>query len=161
MRKTYVGIDPGSKGFAVFYLTDKGAYVSVPLSDTHWLCEMFRAAADSGDCMVAIEDVHAMHGQGVTSTFTFGMNCGIVRGLVMAFGLPFVTVPPQAWQKVMLVRDDKVKRDGKVDTKASSLNAARRLHPEMDFRRNAKCRKADDNLVDALLICDYAKRMNL
>ena len=42
--------------------------------------------------------------------------------------------------------------------KATSELAARRLFPEIDFKRNERCRVSDDNKIDALLLCEYCKR---
>ena len=68
----------------------------------------------------------------------------------------------------MVVTHKKVTRkDGKeinrkeTDTKATSINAAQRLFPSVDFRRNEQCRKIDDNKVDALLMAEYGRRKNL
>ena len=47
-----------------------------------------------------------------------------------------------------------------VNTKATSINAAKRLFPELDFRRTEKCDNIDDNKVDATLICEYLRRKN-
>lgn len=48
---------------------------------------------------VYIEQVGAMPGQGVSSTFTFGHAAGVVEGVVAALGLPYTMVTPQAWKK--------------------------------------------------------------
>ena len=48
-----------------------------------------------------------------------------------------------------------------VDTKSTSINAARRLFPNIDLRKNERCTKTDDNKVDSLLMAEYARRKNL
>ena len=48
-----------------------------------------------------------------------------------------------------------------VNTKETSMNAAKRLFPNIDFRRTTKCKNLDDNKVDATLMCEYARRKNL
>jgi hypothetical protein len=48
-----------------------------------------------------------------------------------------------------------------VDTKNTSYNAARRLFPNIDFRKSERCKSFDDNKVDATLIAEYARRKNL
>ena len=48
-----------------------------------------------------------------------------------------------------------------VDTKNTSYNAARRIFPEIDFRRSIRCTNFDDNKVDATLIAEYGRRNNL
>lgn len=160
-RRFYIGIDPGSKGYACFHSTDDGQYHHVPLADTDRMIDLLNQARASGNCIALIEQVGAMPGQGLSSTFMFGQNTGITLGLLIATGIPYVRVTPAKWQHELWDAADKVYRDRKVDTKKTSANAARRLHPGMDFRRTEKCTSTDDNKVDATLICDYAERMNL
>lgn len=48
-----------------------------------------------------------------------------------------------------------------VNTKKTSMNAAKRIFPNVDFRKNERCKKPDDNKIDSLLIAEYARRKNL
>ena len=41
------------------------------------------------------------------------------------------------------------------------INAAKRLFPDIDFRRTSKCKNIDDNMCDAMLMAEYARRKNL
>lgn len=157
MSKRIIGIDPGSKGFACVYCD--GAYSHVPLKDSQkdfGFGREFIALLRSLDKedIVVIEKVMAIHGVGSTSTFNFGASWGMVLGALMCLGIPYELVTPKRWQNTMWNPTD---RTG--DTKSSSYNAARRLHPDMDFRRTEKCRNFDDNKVDATLICDYGRRL--
>ena len=74
-------------------------------------------------------------------------------------------VPPKTWQKEIWISEDKVYKNGggkkMVDNKGTSINAAKRLFPCEDLRRTAKCKNADDNKCDALLICEYGRRRGL
>ena len=79
-----------------------------------------------------------------------------VIGVVQAIGIPYELVAPTKWQKEIITAADKSE-----STKKTSLNAAVRLHPNMDFRKSSLARNFDDNKVDATLICDYARRKNL
>ena len=54
-----------------------------------------------------------------------------------------------------------VKQYKAVDPKPTSINAARRLFPNIDLRKNERCKKIDDNKVDSLLMAEYARRKNL
>lgn len=49
-------------------------------------------------CEVWIERVGAMPGQGVTSMFSFGEGCGVVRGVAAALGLPLHFIAPVKWK---------------------------------------------------------------
>lgn len=49
--------------------------------------------------MAYIEQVHAMPGQGVSSSFTFGHAAGAVEGVASALMIPVTLVTPQRWKK--------------------------------------------------------------
>ena len=160
MREIVIGIDPGEKGFACVWHERLKMFSWYPLSDM----EALRAMLDSmrgSDAVVCMEHVGAIKGSSSSTTFKFGRNVGTIAGMVMAYGLPLCEVTPQRWQREMWEPQDRVSVEGKVHTKMTSIRAARRLHPGIDFRRSDKCAKPDDNKVDATLICDYARRMNL
>ena len=161
MRNVYIGIDPGSKGYACFYYPATDSYEHVPLSDTDHLRTELEAAKVVGNVMALVENVHALPKQGLSSTFKFGFNVGLSVGMLIALGIPYSMVIPSKWQKEMWEPGDRFTVGGKVLTKDTSFRAARRLHPGMNFRRTDKCKTFDDNMVDATLICDYARRMNL
>ena len=48
-----------------------------------------------------VEQVGAMPGQGLSSTFAFGKGYGIVLGALAALSVPVTTVPPQRWKKAL------------------------------------------------------------
>lgn len=161
MRNIYIGIDPGAKGFACFYYTATDTYSHVSLSDTDELRTELEAAKVVGNVMAVVENVHALPKQGLSSTFKFGYNVGLSVGMLIALGIPYSMVIPSKWQKEIWEPADKVTAGAKVLTKDTSFRAAKRLHPGMNFRRTERCRNFDDNMVDATLICDYARRANL
>lgn len=157
MRDVYLAVDPGAKGYLVAYCEKQYTACSLSSDELLTFIEQFCGR----DCICAIEKVGAMPGQGRTSCFTFGYNVGRVVGIMEALRIPYTMVTPQVWQREMWDSKDKMKRGNKVDNKATSYNAARRLHPGMSFKRTERCKTFDDNLVDATLICDYAIRKNL
>ena len=159
MREIYMGIDPGQKGYIVVYDAMSKKYYKEQLS-SNTLVDFIEQFARR-DCMAVIEQVGAMPGQGRTSIFTFGYNAGRIVGILEAMGIPYTHVTPKKWQKEIWDSDDKITIAGKVDNKKTSHKAAKRLHPNMSFKRTDKCNTFDDNIVDATLICDYAIRMNL
>lgn len=178
-EKTYIGIDPGSKGFiAVIKPDGKRAFEAIADNDPYNLNEFLRAAVHEAvaefkcDVVCCMEEIHAVYGSSAGSTFAFGEMFGLLKGLLVANNIPYHLVPPKTWQKEMWVASDKVHKstnrigkDGKpikaVDNKPTSINAARRLFPDVDFRRTEKCKAIDDNKCDAMLICDYGRRKNL
>lgn len=102
-----------------------------------------------GPCKAAVEQVHAMPQQGVTSMFKFGTNFGTWLGVLAAFKIPTVLVTPRKWQKVMLDA-------GTGQTKDKSLDMARRLFPAVDLHR-----KKDHGKADALLLAEYLRREDI
>ena len=49
--------------------------------------------------VAVIEKVHSMPGQGVASTFKFGMNYGQWIGILTALQIPYEMITPQKWMK--------------------------------------------------------------
>lgn len=144
--------------------------------DYYQIANVFRTLREKHeDIACVIEDVHAIFGSSAKATFAFGENKGMLIGLLCANKIPFVLVQPKEWQKELWVNADYVydykqvknKRTGEmenkkaVNTKKTSINAAKRLFPSLDLRKSAKCKNIDDNKVDALLMSEYARRKNL
>jgi crossover junction endodeoxyribonuclease RuvC len=61
-----------------------------------WLADLLRLYEP--DC-AWIERVHALPKQGVTSSFSFGLSYGLVRGVLAALSVPVSLVTPQEWKK--------------------------------------------------------------
>lgn len=158
MSKCYIGVDPGAKGYLCAIISD-GSYLYAPLADNVELRKLLDFIVKLHEEVIAVvENVHALPRQGLSSTFTFGYNVGWITGALWGFGIPTCSVSPNKWQKEMWDSRDKVSTNGKADPKKTSLNAAARLHPTFDFRRTERSKKPDDNIIDATLIADYAKR---
>lgn len=181
MEKTYIGIDPGSIGF-ITALFPNGAkeFYSVDENDDLDLGRILKSIKDrSWEVSVCMENIHAIYGASANSTFAFGEIFGLLKGLLIAHEIPYILVPPKDWQKEIWIHQDEIyvtkvrkvkdKTTGlpteqtvkAVDPKPTSINAARRLFPSVDLRKNDRCKKIDDNKVDSLLIAEYARRKNL
>jgi len=146
-RQYYIGIDPGATG--AIAMIDKQLNI-LRLND--WPGDEIQAAAcireiisahdsENIEIFAAIERVNAMPKQGVTSTFKFGANYGIWKGILAAFQISFIEVRPQAWQKGVI---------SKAQDKKPAVAAAGRLFPKAQLfgpRGGAK-----DGRADALLI---------
>lgn len=159
MRAWYIGFDPGKKGFCCILETGLNNFSHYPLFVGQRLNQELVNHINmlaGQDVMAIVEQVHSMPGQGVASTFSFGTSYGKILGMLEALGIPYVTCTPGKWQKAMWEACDKA-----ANTKLTSYNAARRLLPNMDFRRSERCKNFDDNLVDSTLICLYAQRKQL
>lgn len=86
-----------------------------------------------------VEDPHAMPGQGVSSSFKFGVNCGIVKTLVFVHRIPVTYVRPATWKRRLGLTADK----DAVRKRASELFPA---------AAHYFARKRDDGRAEAVLL---------
>lgn len=155
--KKIISIDPGGDGgFAVFINGTLQEVHTVPKVkskvDYRELSKMVTEILQDTD-MGIVEEVHAIFGSSAKSNFSFGFINGFVLGIINGMGVPYIMVNPKKWQKDVWVTQDKIFKTGKkVDTKATSVMAAKRLFPHTDFRKSSRARKFHDGLVDATLI---------
>lgn len=167
MGKTIIAIDPGEKGFITILKDGEYDFIAIADHDREQIAAIINLYYDPFQQTVAVmEEVHAVYGSSAKSTFSFGEIFGFLKGVLITSGIPYHLVQPKSWQSEIWINEDKVwryKHDGKkmVDTKNTSIAAARRLFPTIDLRRTPKCKSPDDNKVDSLLICEYARRKNL
>ena len=149
--KPYLGIDPGATGALALilpnYQTVLHDYDNDPVKCVQWLED---AILCHGQPKVALEKVHAIQGQGISSTFKFGLNTGIIKGVLFAMGLPFIEVTPQRWQAFSQVPKKANPSD------KPSLIIAKQLFPLADITL-----KKHHGRADALLLAYYAKQNNL
>lgn len=148
-----VGIDPGLKGgLAVLFLSAIGGVIDsevIPYDIEAYCQTIALAKSNYLNPIVAIEQVHSMPKQGVASTFKFGEQFGVLKGMCMGLGVKFITITPQEWKRGMgLLHQDK----------DASIALAKKLFPEVDLRPSARCRKDSDGMAEALLIAEYARR---
>ncbi len=153
-----ISIDPGLTGAVTFFHDDSGIdFIDMPTATKtngkgRQVCayQLTHALSFAKDIKYAvIERVHAMPGQGVSSTFSFGRSLGIIEALIAYRNIPTVWVTPQKWKKHFgLIGKDK--------------DAARTLaiekHPELFAHLN---RKKDIGRADSLLIGECAIQLNL
>lgn len=147
----FLGVDPGKAG-AWAVIDSSGGWVNgglVPLVGKEYdEPGMRRVFSGLVDPIVAIEKVHAMPGQGVSSMFSFGVGFALWRGIVVGLGLGYELVTPRTWQKEMLAGLPKGER-----TKESAVIQAKRLWPEIPITR-----KKDYGLADAALVAEWLRR---
>ena len=157
MTRWTLGIDPGLKGAAVLLDPDgrihrcwdtptirAGTKTVYDLPAMAGIVDI--AATDGAD--IALERVHAMPKQGVTSTFTFGEGYGIWQGLIAGAELPLTFHTPQAWQKTQLT--------GMAKGKGSARLRAKQLWPAATLFDRVK----DDGRADAALIARHHQTIN-
>lgn len=145
---TFIGIDPGQSG-GIGVINGAGYYVDkMPETERDIFNYLVSVVAQS-DCgqggvalvSAVIEQVHSMPGQGVVSSFKFGMSYGALRMALICSGIPFETVTPQKWQKELQC----LSRGNKNVTKKK----AQELFPKL---------KITHATADAILLAEYARR---
>jgi len=148
----YLGIDPGATG-AMALLTESSIVFDWEIQDWEirdWSDNMISDLIDFklkyNIEMAGLEQVGSMPGQGVASTFKFGINYGWWQGALEALGIPYVLVRPQEWQKGVVPKK-------KSPSDKPSLLVARRMFPTAELHLQKHHGRAD-----ALLIADWVRR---
>lgn len=173
-NRVYIGIDPGLKGFITVNDGENIDFLSINDNDFYAISDFLTKIKEKYDNVVCVmEEVHAIFGASAKSTFTFGEINGLLKGLFIANKIPYHLIQPKVWQKEIWDNKDMDVsytiefRNGKeinkkvINTKQTSINAAKRLFPTIDLRKTNRCKNYDDNKVDSLLISEYARRKNL
>ena len=146
----YIGLDPGKKGAMAImgYSNTTGErYMMkiIPFDPQEYI----KTLKQFNGATVCIEQVHSLPREGVKSVWSFGQTYGWLLGVLDAVGLSYQTVPPNLWKKdFSLLRAEK----------KQSIEVCKRLFPGVELKRTDKCRTDDDNMADAALICEYARR---
>lgn len=101
-EKIYIGIDPGKNGALAIIRESKGvSLVDFDLKAYINLLSYFKSSIKSYDMFIGIERVHAMPGEGVKSSFSFGERVGELKGIISTLDFDNNTewIQPQTWQK--------------------------------------------------------------
>jgi crossover junction endodeoxyribonuclease RuvC len=161
----YVGIDPGQTGgiaaldkhsipiFVGAFRPTKEGFDAKQLCDI--ITDLRVQIPNSSMIAVAVEHVHAMPKQGVSSTFKFGTNYGKILGVLEAKQLRYELVTPQEWTKHMFagMGKDMKKERGRI--------VAQRLFPDLNLRATERSHTVHSGMADALLIAEYFRRKSL
>lgn len=147
----FIGVDPGAKG-GIAVIRDDGSAELAPFTKENYL-----RVVSCHKCGVAVvEKVHAMPSQGVTSMFSFGENFGWIQGLLFAFSIPCVLVPPQTWKRHFgLIFPHGTDKN---EIKRRSIEKARALFPLANLLPTPRCKKESDGMAEALLMAEYCRR---
>lgn len=151
-----IGIDPGGKGAAVA-LSSKGAETSairLPFDkqkqlDIRTWWDWANSWAKPGDLILLEKPSVGGGNWGKTQIFNFGHVCGQINMAARMTGSAVRLVPPQAWQKMI---HEGV--NGNLKAKDRTMVAYKQFFPDNPMVP-PKCRKADDNAVDALMLAVY------
>lgn len=146
---TYIGIDPG-KGGALAVLNEDGSSIIYPFSVEGYREILADYSTENFKCRAkcCLEHVGAAPKQGVVSMFHFGENFGFIQGLLTAYDIPYELVRPQKWKREFSITADK----------NMAIDVCKRLFPNANLKRTNRCKKDDDNMAEALLMAEYARR---
>jgi hypothetical protein len=168
--KFILGVDLGKNGGFCFMEADGGIVhkTHMPIHvdgeiDHYEIERMFTNYStyikDKKEVKVIIEKVHAIFGNSAKSMNTFGERNGYVKALLhIYFGREIEEVTPRKWQKWLneftQTQEEKLP-NGKKDTKGNAIKAVTSLYPREDFRKNTRCKRPHDGIVDAVGIARY------
>lgn len=139
----YIGIDPGQSGGIAAVLTHTAVVTPMPMAGkeldvgviVEWLKWLHELVGEDST-VACIEKVHAMPTQGVSSTFKFGKNFGIMIGIIGALNIPLHMVTPNTWKKKILV--------GTARDKAAAIDYCRRVYPEVNLLATPRSRQSSN-----------------
>ena len=151
--RVYIGIDPGQSGGLVAITAEEVMATPMPSTERDvwdWISQYEEdwAAARITPAVAVIEKVHSFPGQGVVSTFKFGMGYGGLRMALIASSIPFEEVTPRTWQKALSIPPKK-KTESNSQWKNRLKQKAQQLFPEV---------KVTLKTADALLIAEFCRR---
>lgn len=98
---------------------------------------------------IYLENVHSMPGQGVKSTFTFGVQKGLVLGVVLSMEKDLYVVDPLKWKKIY-VKKIKNYQDLSKNQKKLAVNEIVRKAVKKLGKIPVKGQKIDRNNSDAV-----------
>ena len=146
-----VAIDPGLHG-AIATFSPSGVVSAVPMPLAGKALDLPAIAAvirDTFPQWVILEKVASRPGQGVASTFKFGMGYGSILGIAAALAVPVELVTPQRWKGAIL--------HGTAKDKAAAIAYCRRAYPGVSLVPPG-CRVPHDGLADSLCLLEYGRR---
>lgn len=142
-----IGVDPGASG-AVAWIRH-GVHHALAFKDLTEAEVLLAFESFGPNTFAYLESVHSMPGQGVASTFKFGMNYGGLRMALIAAGIGFETVTPAKWQRALGCLS---KGDKKI-TRAK----AQEMFPEVSITGRGM-KSPTHAVADSLLIAEYGRR---
>jgi hypothetical protein len=163
--KIRIGIDVGKKGGIVSITTTsenikhistcKTPLVNDEIDTAELKKILWELTHGCSDVLIAIEAVSSIFGASAKSNFQFGRALGLLEGLVSGMGIPFLKIHAKKWQKVFFEGIPESNKNGKIDTKAMALQAAKRLYPDVNLLATERSKVPHEGIVDSLGIAHY------
>lgn len=156
MFENLIGIDPGKDGGLAARYQDGRIEVEPMIEGVIGLLDYFNEVSNFGKTptFIFIEKAQAMHGNGVTSTFTYGTHWGELLAAVKFSKIPYELIPPAVWCKVMHAgcSGDRPKEKSK--------EVAARLFPDLSLvnPHSPRARTIHLGMLDATVILEFGRR---
>lgn len=123
----------------------------------------------------AVESVHAMPKQGITSAFNFGKGYGKILGIIESLDIPLSEPTPAQWQNLVLAgmkssKPKKKKTKGKGGAAKSntdrrdkdiSIRFVLNQFPSVNLKATDKSTTLHDGMAEAVCIAEYVRRNTL
>lgn len=145
-----IGGDPGASG--AFVRITKDRQISVVRFQNHtwkqvadWVLDQQLTSSNKA----LLEQIAAMPTDSRSSAHAFGINTGVIKGILIAHGILFEEINPQVWQREFRLGG---KYKNKTERKRAHQARARELFPQFADRMTL-------DVCDAFLIAEYAWRV--
>jgi Holliday junction resolvasome RuvABC endonuclease subunit len=150
-KNIFIGLDPGSSSGAYGIIDQDGNYVAcgeIPTVNSRVdALALLRCISMPFESYFAVENVHTMTGQGISSSGKFMRAAGAIEATAALTGSPMVLVSPQMWKR----------HHGLIGTeKKASLELARKLWPDAPLKL-VKHHGRSDALLMALWLKDQVE----
>lgn len=140
MESNIIGIDPGIKGgIAVIDLCSEKLIEYAYFNE-----ERYREVLKKYKGDVWLEQVHSMPRQGVKSTFNFGVNYGLLKGMAYCSNHNVIEVSPQKWKRYYNLHNNK----------SESIKLAHKYY-KVDLNIGKRKVIESDGMAEAILIARY------
>lgn len=156
--KYIIGVDPGlSGGISILSAHNGSLIAAIPMPTTNGKVNARGIAEElkhHHDALAFVEAVSSRPRQ--AGQFQFGVNVGVVHGVLGALGIPMQLVTPQAWKAPYGLKraDDQTK----AETKTAARLLAAKLFPA---HATAFKRVKDDGVAESSLIALYGLNLTI
>ncbi len=170
MIKYYVGIDPGLQGgIAIIYDNIRNVrrthIIDMPITvdreidveEVEYFLHniiTYDVKENGNNVLVLLEKSQAIKGQGLVSTFNYGANYGMIKGVLKIQCYRLELINPQKWKKMFSLNNDKKR----------SVGTAEKLFPQYKGKLTIIGPKGGttlrDGAAEALLLAEYGRRMD-
>ena len=110
--------------------------------------------------IVVFEKLGQIFKSSKATAFSMGAQQEGMIVMCKMLAIPYAQVAPKEWQKEMFRGIDTIYKPGSKlnDTKKMALEKIKQIYPKMKLTFGERATKPNDNLVDAVLIAEYAER---